>query len=292
MTDDKIQHVGLIGWPVEHSISPAMHNAAFDALGLRWRYTLLPTPPRQLETKLINLKEQGYRGANVTVPHKEAVKPYLDEIANAVRAIGAVNTIVVHEKRLIGHNTDAEGFFTALRKAGFEAAGKRALVLGAGGAARAAAYALAQAGCTVAVHNRTVSRAAELAHHLQRTGVRAPVTWVPASAILADLDLSSFDLLVNATPVGMWPRPAASPWPEALPLPSHWIIFDLVYNPAQTRLLAQARAAGATAVAGLDMLVHQGALAFELWTGRSPPIETMHLAAKKALKFQPPHLEP
>ncbi len=283
-TDSETHFVGLIGWPVEHSVSPAMHNAAFDALGLNWRYTLLPTPPGRVKAALTDLKAQGYRGANVTVPHKQVVMPHLDEITGAARDISAVNTIVVQEDQLIGHNTDGDGFLAALREAGFAPAGRRALVLGAGGAARAVVYALAQAGCTVAIHNRTVRRAAQLAHHMQDVGVHAPVTWVPTTATLADLDLAPFDLLVNATPVGMWPHTDASPWPETLPLPSHWTVFDLVYNPAETRLLAQAHAAGATAVGGLGMLVHQGALAFARWTGHSPPVAVMWAACQQALE--------
>ena len=168
VTEGETQLVGLIGWPVEHSVSPAMHNAAFDALGLRWRYTLLPTPPGKVKAALAELRAQGYRGANVTVPHKRAVMPHLDEITGAARAIGAVNTIVARAGRLIGHNTDGDGFLTALREAGFEPAGRPALVLGAGGAARAVVHALAQPGGTVAIINRTAQRAPEPAHHLGR----------------------------------------------------------------------------------------------------------------------------
>lgn len=284
MTENDIQLVGLIGWPVEHSVSPAMHNAAFEALGLCWRYVLLPTLPGQVKATLAQLKAQDYRGANVTVPHKQAVMPHLDEITDAARAIGAVNTIVAQKGRVSGHNTDGDGFLAALREAGFEPAGRRALVLGAGGAARAVVHALAQAGCAVAIHNRTVRRAAELAHHMQDTGLRAPVTWVPITATLAGLELADFDLLVNATPVGMWPQTDASPWPETLPLPSHWTVFDLVYNPVETRLLAQARVFGAAAVGGLEMLVRQGALALELWTGEPAPVSVMRAAAQEALK--------
>jgi len=284
MTHNSTHRVGLLGWPVEHSVSPAMHNAAFDALGLPWRYTLLPTPPGRIETALTNLKAQGYRGANVTVPHKQAVLPHLDAISDAARAIGAVNTIVVQEDRLIGHNTDGDGFLAALLESGFAPHGRRALVLGAGGAARAIVYALAQSGCVIAIHNRTVGRAVQLAHDMQDATAGAPVTWVPVSTALAGLDLAQFDLLVNATPVGTWPRSDASPWPETLPMPPHWTVFDLVYNPADTRLLAQARAAGATAVGGLGMLVYQGVLAFERWTGHAPPIEIMRAAAREALK--------
>jgi shikimate dehydrogenase len=275
--------VGLIGWPVEHSVSPAMHNAAFENLGLPWRYTLLPTPANRVKAVLDNLKARGYRGANVTVPHKQAVMPYLDEIDDAAQAIGAVNTIVVQEDALVGCNTDAGGFIAALRESGFDPSGRRALVLGAGGASRAVVYALAQVGCTVIVHNRTMNRAAELAHWLQDAVPYTPVSWVPASTSLADLPLADFDLLVNTTSLGMWPQTAASPWPEMLPVPAHWTVYDLVYNPAKTQLLAQAAAAGAAAIGGLGMLVHQGALAFELWTGQAPPTDVMRVAAERAL---------
>lgn len=284
--DEPAQLVGLIGWPVEHSLSPAMHNAAFAALGMNWHYGLLPTPPGTVQATLSRLKKQGYRGANVTVPHKQAVIPYMDEIADSARAIGAVNTIVIQEGRLIGHNTDADGFLAALREAGFEPAGRRALVLGAGGGARAVVYALARAGCSVTIYNRTVQRAAQLAHHMQKQGLRSPVTWVPNTAALNDLELSDFDLLVNATSVGMWPQSDASPWPETLPMPSHWAVYDLVYNPPETRLLAQARAAGARAVGGLGMLIHQGALAFKMWTGVTAPIEVMRIACEPVLEIQ------
>jgi len=210
----------------------------------------------------------GFRGANVTVPHKQAVMAYLDEIKDTAQAIGAVNTIVVQDGRLVGHNTDGGGFLAALQEAGFQPAGKQALILGAGGAARAVVHALAQANCAVAIHNRTVQRAAKLAHDMQRIGVRVPVTWVPITTRLADLDLGLFDLVVNATPVGMWPHTDASPWPESLPIPSQWTVFDLVYNPLETRLLQQARQSGARAIDGLEMLVRQGALSFHMWTNQ------------------------
>jgi shikimate dehydrogenase len=280
------QRVGLLGWPVEHSVSPAMHNAAFDALGLAWHYELLPTSPDQVEASLQRLKVQDYQGANVTVPHKQAVMPYLDQLADDARAIGAVNTLLLQEGSLVGHNTDAAGFLAALREAGFEPAGQRALVLGAGGAARAVTYALAAAGCTTTLFGRTAERAAVLARCLGQLGLPSLVNAVPGSATLADLRPGAFDLLVNATPVGMWPHVDASPWPAALSLSSHWTVFDLVYNPEETRLLAQARAAGATPIGGLGMLVHQGARAFELWTGRRAPVEIMRAAARQALTAQ------
>lgn len=280
MSKHPLRLVGLVGWPVEHSVSPAMHNAAFQALGLDWHYTLLPTPPREVASALTRLKTQGYRGANVTVPHKETVMVHLDEIEDIARTVGAVNTIVVQEGHLLGYNTDAHGFLAALQAAGFEPKGSRALVIGAGGAARAVGYALAQAGCAFVFYNRTPQRALELAHRMAELG--ASVAWT-ASLEALEPELADFNLLVNATTVGMWPQSNASPWPEVLPLPSHWTVFDLVYNPAETRLLVQARAAGATPIGGLEMLVQQGVLAFELWTGQSPPVDVMRAAASDSL---------
>lgn len=271
--------VGLIGWPVEHSVSPAMHNAAFAALGLPWRYTLIPVAPDRLEQELAELKAGGFRGVNVTVPHKQSVMPYLDETSEAARAIGAVNTIILRDGRLIGHNTDADGFWRALREAGYEPAGKSALVLGAGGAARAVVYALARGGSRVSVWNRTAGRARGLALDLQKVGLTLSVV-----ARLSDLELADVDLLVNATSIGMWPHEDASPWPATLPIGAHWTVFDLIYNPMETRLLAQAAAAGARTIGGLAMLVHQGALAFELWTGKSPPTDVMLAAAAESLE--------
>jgi len=280
---EALPRVGLIGWPVEHSLSPVMHNAAFRALGLGWRYDLLPVQPGHLEAAMADLRAGGFRGANVTVPHKRAVMAYLDQIDGAAESIGAVNTLSVQGRRWIGHNTDAAGFVRAVREGGLEPAGRQALLLGAGGAARSVAYALAGAGCTVFVYNRTVRRAAALVADLRRLGLDAPVTCSPGERALDELDLTRFDLLVNATAVGMWPSHEDTPWPDELPMPAHWTVFDLVYNPLETRLLRQARRAGAKTIDGLGMLVWQGALAFELWTGQKPPVDLMRAAALQAL---------
>jgi shikimate dehydrogenase len=272
------ERVGLIGWPVGHSVSPAMHNAAFERLGLDWRYELLPVPPGELDRAMGMLRAGAWRGANVTVPHKQAVLGLLDEVDATARTVGAVNTILVREGRLVGTNTDVEGAMLSLRGVGFDPAGRRALVLGAGGAARAVVHGLAGAGCQVTIHNRAAARALDLAHQMSTAG--RPVA---AAATLEELDLDAFDLLVNATPAGMAPRAETSPWPEGLPLPGQWTVFDLVYNPAETRLLARARVAGARLLGGLPMLVYQGALAFELWTGIKPPVDVMYAAARRAL---------
>ena len=277
--------VGLIGWPVEHSLSPAMHNAAFASLGLNWVYVPLPVPPGTVEAAVKGLAALGFQGANVTVPHKQAVMPYLDELTEAAKIIGAVNTIVVggaevySRTSLRGDNTDAEGFIRALREGGFEPQGSSIAVLGAGGAARAVVYALLASGATeVRVLNRTCERAVALVEDFGRLFPQAELVPLPLNpqALAEAADASS--LLVNATSVGMWPHIEDSPWPEDLPLPSHLTVFDLVYNPERTKLLRQAEAAGARTIGGLGMLLHQGARAFELWTGQKPPLEVMRKA--------------
>ncbi len=277
--------IGLIGYPVEHSLSPAMHNAAFAALGLNYRYLPLPVRAEYLEEAMAGLRALGFVGANVTVPHKEAVMGYLDEVSPEARAIGAVNTIVLKEERLVGHNTDGLGFIAALREGGFRIRGRRAIVLGAGGAARAVVYALVTAGAEVVVFNRTLSRAKALAHslspHLPPTHA---IIVLPLIKEALAQHASSAHLLVNATPLGMWPEVETSPWPERLPFPPHLTVFDLVYNPRKTALLRVAQAAGAKAISGLGMLVHQGAEAFCLWTGEDPPIEVMYQAAIEGLR--------
>lgn len=276
--------VGLLGWPVAHSVSPAMHNAAFAALGLNWLYLPLPVPGERLEDATRGLRGLGFAGANVTVPHKQAVTKYLDELSPEARAIGAVNTIVVREGRLIGYNTDAEGFLQALRQAGYEPAGRRAVVLGAGGAARAVVYALAYAGARVVVLNRTPSRAQHLVRSLQpHLPPDVPVAASPLTAADLSAHLGEGQLLVNATSVGMAPYVLRTPLPGGVVIPKGLTVYDLVYNPAETTLLRQAREAGAQAIGGLGMLVHQGAEAFRLWTGVEPPVEVMRRAAEDAL---------
>ena len=283
MINGKTKLVGLIGWPVEHSLSPAMHNAAFAELDLNWCYVPLPVARGRLEEAVRGLVALGFAGANVTAPHKEAVMAHLDEVAPGARAIGAVNTIVVREGRTIGHNTDWRGFLAALREGGFSPEGKRAVVLGAGGAARAVVYALAHAGSEVAILNRTPQRAEALVQALSFSFPSASLAAFPLTAKALREQVAEADLLVNATPLGMWPEVDRSPWPEGLAFPGHLAVFDLVYNPPQTRLLQQAAAAGARAIGGLGMLVHQGAAAFRLWTGLEPPVEAMYEACRRAL---------
>ncbi|MEA3408051.1 MAG: shikimate dehydrogenase [Chloroflexota bacterium] len=275
--------VGLIGWPIEHSVSPPMHNVAFDALGLDWCYVPLPVPPQRLREAVEGVRALGLRGVNATVPHKQALLPLLDELTPAAETIGAVNTIVVDEEKLVGHNTDARGFMQAVREAGFSPDGCTALVLGAGGAARAVVYALGGVAERVIVLNRTMQRAHDLVGYFQRR-VSAELEAGPLEAAAISEMASEVDLVVNATPVGMWPQVDASPWPVGVPFPPGAFCFDLIYHPRETHLMHTARAAGAGAANGLGMLVHQGAEAFELWTGREPPVKVMYAACERVLE--------
>ncbi|MGD1992842.1 MAG: shikimate dehydrogenase [Anaerolineae bacterium] len=281
MINGETRLVGLIGWPVAHSLSPAMHNAAFNVLGLNWRYVPLPVPPTQIERAMRGLVAMGFRGANVTIPHKESVRHLVDRADRSARILGAVNTVVVSQQSaglplLEGYNTDSEGFVGALRWGGFEPeASAHAVVVGAGGAARAVvAGMLAHGRGRITVLNRTLARAERLVADLgRRPGDAARLG--AGSLFPEDLVASArtADLLINATPVGMTPDVAQSIWPIGLPIPSHLTVCDLVYVPRPTRLLRQARASGARTIDGLGMLVQQGTLAFRLWTHSDLAVE-------------------
>lgn len=279
----RTQIVGVIGWPIEHSVSPAMHNAAFRALGLDWCYLPFAVPPAHVADALAGVRGLGLRGINVTVPHKQAVSALVDELTPEARAIGAVNTVLVRGERLVGHNTDAAGFLRALREAGFAPEGCSALVLGAGGAARAAVYALARVGARVVLLNRTSQRADALVADLRAVVKGARLEAGGLDAQTAQQEASRCQLVVNATSLGMWPQVETSPWPEEVAFPAGVLLFDLVYNPRQTRFVRLARESGARAVDGLRMLVHQGAEAFALWTGAAPPVEIMYAACAAIL---------
>jgi shikimate dehydrogenase len=277
------QIVGLLGWPVSHSLSPAMHNAAFDYLGLDWRYVPLPVDaaaPAAIPQALGGLRALGLRGANVTVPHKQAVMPYVHHRAPAAQAIGAVNTLVVEpDGTFTGDNTDAAGFVSDLRAHGVELEDQHVLVLGAGGSARAIVYGLARAKVArIAVANRTRATAEALVAALQPLAPECRMT----AFVLPD-DLSRLapyaDLIVNCTTLGMTPHVDTNPWPEDLPFHSGQVVYDLVYNPPHTQFLRQAVRDGAQAIGGLGMLVWQGALAFERWTGQPAPVDVMRSAA-------------
>ncbi|WP_366922517.1 shikimate dehydrogenase [Metallumcola ferriviriculae] len=269
--------VGLLGWPVEHSFSPAMHNAVFEYLDMDYAYIPFPVPPTGLARAVRGLFQAGVKGVNVTVPHKVRVMDCLDEIDPYAQAVGAVNTVTLHQGRLQGYNTDGAGFIASLAEAGFNPTGKRFLLLGAGGAARAAAFALVGAGADkVFIANRTFNRAEALA------GALPPNIGAAAGFFRDDLTkvIDACHCLVNTTSVGMYPHAGALPIPAEL-IKSHLIVADLVYNPVETELLIEARARGCRTVSGLGMLIYQGAASFKIWTGREAPVELMLQVLKK-----------
>ena len=276
--------VGVWGYPVGHSRSPVMQNAALRALGLDWVYVPFEVAPENVGAAVAAIRALGLVGVNVTVPLKELVLPYLDEIDEAAARIGSVNTIHNHNGRLVGYSTDGGGFLRALADAGQAGAGQRALILGAGGSARAVAFALAGQGTVCGIVNRTQARAEALAADVNHWFLEK------AFAVNADAQFGPLDLVVNTTSAGMHPHEEEMP---ALPpdvFESRPFVYDLIYAPPRTRLLIRAEDAGCRTANGLGMLVHQGALALAIWTGR--PAEEMPVAVlAEALKSTSPGSE-
>jgi shikimate dehydrogenase len=263
---------GVLGHPVAHSLSPAMQNAAFRAAGLDWHYVKLPVPPERFDEVVRALPASGYRGANVTIPHKVAALEVADSASPAAKAIGAANTLSFHEGSIEAENTDAAGLVAAV---GAPLEGLRALVLGAGGAGRAAAWAMKGEGAHVSLWNRTRQRAEALARELDIAAVEQPET-------------AGVDLLVNATSVGLDPGSAAKEALSTLHLHGAEVpptVVDLVYRSdgSETPVIAWARRAGARVVDGIEVLVQQGARSFELWTGQTAPLDVMRAAVRNSL---------
>jgi shikimate dehydrogenase len=271
-----MKHVYLLGWPLGHSLSPVMQNAAFQALGLDWQYGLLEAPPEDLPEAVARLRRADVAGANATIPHKQAVIPLIDALSERAARVGAVNTIVKRDGRLTGENTDVDGVIRVLKDSQVGLRGARVVVLGAGGAARAVAFALAESAASITLFNRTASRAVALAADVTRAYRRLEVQ-------VNDLaKIEAADLIVNATSVGMVPNIEASPMPPGAEFRPGVVAFDLVYRPLKTRFLREAEQSGARTVDGLALLVHQGAAAFKLWTGLDAPLEVMFDAASRA----------
>jgi len=269
----------LLGYPISHSRSPAMQNAALQTAGLSdWQYESWPVEPERLAEAVLTLRGNEYAGANVTVPHKETILPFLDGFTPVAQAIGAVNTIVKQEGQLIGHNTDAAGLLADLYAQPVHITNRPVLILGAGGAARAAIAACAGVGA----HLRLIARRREQANSLtlQFSSPIEIYDWTSLDFLQATDDCA---LIINTTPLGMTPNTSTSPWLEGTPFPPPAFVYDLVYNPAETLLVRQARAAGLRATTGLGMLIEQGALAFELWTGKRAPRAVMRNAAESQL---------
>jgi shikimate dehydrogenase len=266
---------GIFGYPVEHTFSPGMHNAAFAKLGMDACYVPYAVAPTRLKDAVRSIIPLGLRGLNITVPHKEKVIPFLDDVTEDARLIGAVNTIEVRGGRLIGHNTDGRGFLRSLREGtAFRPKGKRVLIVGAGGAARAIAFNLALNGAAEIVLSDTdVKKAGRLAGDVQRT------TKVRAGAVPpAGLRVHARDshCIINATPLGLH-RGDPMPVSRDLVREGH-LVCDLVYNPPITPLLKAAASRGALTLSGIGMLLYQGVIAFEVWTGKKAPIEIMRRA--------------
>ena len=257
--------VGIIGDPVGHSRSPAMHNAAFDALGLDWAYVAFPVARGDGAAAVRAVTTLGLAGLNVTMPHKADAAAACDDLAPEAAALGAVNTVVNVDGTLVGHSTDGDGFLRALDDEEIEVAGLRVLVVGAGGAARAITHALGRVGAHVTVAARR-SDAARSAASLAPDG---------DAVGLDGIAVEGFDVVVNATPLGM---DGEAPPFDTAKLHTGQFVYDTVY-PVETPLLREARAGGLRAAGGLDMLVHQGALSFSLWTGIEPPLDVMRAAA-------------
>ncbi len=281
------KRAGVIGHPIGHSISPALFVAAFAAAGIDATYEAWDTPPETLEGRVNALRGADFLGANVTVPHKEAIVPLLDGTDDLASKAGAVNTIVHREDKLIGHNTDIAGFARALREdAGFDAKGKAVTLLGSGGAARAVALALVEAGAAVIyVVARQPRKIERLVLDLKPlTPAGTTITWAYWGDGSFLRSLETADLLVNCTPVGTaGSATAGQAVIDAALIQPRTLVFDLVYNPAETPLVAAAKSRGAKALSGLGMLVYQAAESFRLWTGKDADVSTMRDAGRKAL---------
>lgn len=278
----KAELVGCFGQPVAENPSGVMIESAFRALGLNWRYLMIEVPPEKLAGAIAGMRAFGMRGINLTIPHKVAVLPHLDEIARDAAVIGAVNTVRREGDRLIGENTDGKGFLHGVRTdAGVDPKGKRAIVLGAGGAARAIVAELALAGVSdLLVVNRSPERARAMADDLAAK-LAAPIRWQHWSGTFRVPD--DADLLVNATSIGLYPDVHAMPPVDLAGAGPSLLVSDAVFNPPETRLLAAARKRGLPVLDGLSMLVYQGVIGFRLWTGQDPPADVMKEALRAAL---------
>ena len=272
--------LGLIGYPLSHSLSPKIQAAALQSCGLEGDYSLFPIHPddkQGLEDLLYRVRSTDIHGLNVTIPHKQNVIPFLDQLTPTATAIGAVNTIYLRNDQLIGDNTDAPGFLADVKRLIDSAAFSfqpSALLLGAGGSARAVVYALLNDGWRVILAARRAEQANELVRQFEQVNI--------IEFNFQDFQRWNLQLIVNTTPLGMMPNVDRSPWPENLPFPKNAAIYDLVYNPTETKLVRDARRQGLNAMTGLGMLIEQAALAFEAWTGCHPSREIMRAAVEQS----------
>lgn len=277
--------VGIIGYPLEHTVSPAMHNAAFKELGLDYEYVPFEVEPEDLKEALRGMRALHVAGFNVTIPHKETIVPLLDEVTKLARIIGAVNTVENQEGKLVGYNTDGPGFIDSLKEdAGFDPKGKKVVVLGAGGASRAVSTMLAEVEIKSLVITDIVEEKAKGLTEYLNSSFKVSCAFVKSDSAALQRGIGEADLLVNTTPLGMSPKINECPILEKTKLNKNLLVYDLIYNPSETKLLKLAKAAGCRICSGLGMLVRQGALAFTIFTGEEPPIDAMWSAAQDALR--------
>ena len=282
----KTKTLGIFGYPISHTLSPAMHNAVIKALGLDMVYLPFEVKPSNLKEAINGIKSLGIIGVNITIPHKESVIRFLDDISEEARLVGAVNTIVNKDRKLVGYNTDGSGYMASLKEElGFNPKSKRIIIIGAGGAARGILAALAtQKPKSITVANRTLSRAVSLIKTFKGKFRDTRFEAIDLDNNMLKMSFNSVDLLINTTSVGMKQSKALKIPLETLPKIA--IVSDIIYNPLETLLLKKAKKLGLTTHGGLGMLVHQGARSFKLWTGMDAPMNVMRKAALKALKME------
>jgi shikimate dehydrogenase len=271
--------VGVIGDPIEHSLSPRMHNAAFEYLGLDFLYLPFRVLEKDLKNAVRGARAFNLKGFNVTIPHKVSIIKFLDDVDLIARKIGAVNTVVNQEGELLGYNTDGLGALEALREGGVDPKGKKIVVIGAGGASRAITFQLAGECSKLTILNRTKIKAVKLAKLID---VGTEVQGRSLTPKSLESSLNDSDILINTTSVGMHPNVNESPVPKAF-LHKDLVVFDIVYNPLETLLLKYARNAGAKSINGVGMLVNQGAISFKMWTGHEAPKDIMRKAVVDGL---------
>ena len=281
--DGNTRMVGIIGDPLDHTLSPTIHNAAFDYMGLNWCYVPMPVQEGYLREAVEGLKALRFVGVNVTMPFKTEVLPLLDEVAMFAESVGAVNTILLDKGRLIGYNTDGRGFYTALvRDLGYDVKGRKVLIMGAGGASRSVTVSLALAGCaSIVIVNRSPEKGRQLAEIVKRSTPGVEISWLSPNENY-DLVVAESDVIINATPLTNF-HGSVLRVPVAM-LNRSQLVCDLNYSVYQPPLLQEAEARGAQVMDGKGMLLYQAAAAFEIWTGLDAPVEVMRAALHKALE--------
>lgn len=275
MIDGKTGIYGIFGFPVEHTLSPAMHNAAFKKLGINAAYLAFPIPPNRLKEAVKAIRVLNIQGINVTIPHKESIIPFLDNLSKEASLIGAINTVIVKKDKLIGYNTDGQGFIKSLEEINFNPRNKSFLIIGSGGASRSICVSLSRFKVKeIFICDIIEEKARNLKAHINRVCPKCYIEAVPTNSLRVVRD--RLDILVNATPLGL-KRTGPLPVDRGL-LRKDILVYDLIYNPSMTKLLSLAKRKGLKYSNGLGMLLFQGALSFKLWLNRQPPVETMRQA--------------